>query len=37
VAFDAVDVFDLTADGTAIARLTSWYDTAAVGRMVRAS
>ena len=37
VAFDAVDVFDLTDDGTAIERLTSWYDTAAVGRMVRAS
>jgi uncharacterized protein (TIGR02246 family) len=35
VVFDAVDVFDLTEDGTAIRRLTSWYDTAAVGRMVR--
>jgi ketosteroid isomerase-like protein len=35
VAFDAVDVFDLTPDGTAIAKLSTWYDTAAVGRMVR--
>ncbi len=35
VVFDAVDVFDLNPDGTAIARLTSWYDTAAVARMVR--
>ncbi len=35
VEFDAVDVFDLTGDGDRIARLTSWYDTAAVGRMVR--
>ncbi len=37
VAFDAVDVFDLTDDAAAIRRLSSWYDTAAVGRMVRAS
>jgi ketosteroid isomerase-like protein len=37
VAFDAVDVFDVTDDGSAIRRLSSWYDTAAVGRMVRAS
>ncbi len=36
VVFDAVDVFDLTDDGGAIRRLSSWYDTAAVGRMVRA-
>jgi uncharacterized protein (TIGR02246 family) len=35
VVFDAVDVFDLTDDGAAIRRLSSWYDTAAVGRMVR--
>jgi ketosteroid isomerase-like protein len=35
VEFDAVDVFDLSPDGTTITRLTSWYDTAAVGRMVR--
>ena len=35
VVFDAVDVFDLTGDATAIRRLSSWYDTAAVGRMVR--
>jgi ketosteroid isomerase-like protein len=34
VEFDAVDVFDLTEDGR-IARLSTWYDTAAVGRMVR--
>lgn len=33
VEFDAVDVFDL-ADGL-IHRLSSWYDTAAVARMVR--
>lgn len=33
VEFDAVDVFDLT-DG-AIARLSIWYDTLAVSRMVR--
>lgn len=33
--FDAVDVFDLTGDGSAIRRLSSWYDTATVGRMVR--
>ncbi|MQA12655.1 MAG: DUF4440 domain-containing protein [Pseudonocardiaceae bacterium] len=33
VEFDAVDVFDLT-DGV-ITRLSSWYDTAAVARMVR--
>ena len=37
VEFDAVDVFDLTDDGTRIARLSTWYDTAAVGRMVRAT
>ncbi len=37
VVFDAVDVFDLTDDGSAIRRLSSWYDTAAVGRMVRGS
>ena len=37
VEFDAVDVFDLTADGTAIRRLSTWYDTAAVSRMVRPS
>lgn len=37
VVFDAVDVFDLTPDRTAISRLSSWYDTAAVGRMVRGS
>ena len=35
VVFDAVDVFDLAEDGTAIRRLSSWYDSAAVGRMVR--
>lgn len=34
VEFDAVDVFDLTADGSAITALSTWYDTAAVGRMV---
>ena len=33
VEFDAVDVFDLR-DGK-IARLSSWYDTALVGRMVK--
>ena len=32
-----MDVFDLTDDGTRIARLSTWYDTAAVGRMVRAT
>jgi ketosteroid isomerase-like protein len=37
VEFDAVDVFDLTADGTAIRRLSTWYDTAAVGRQIRAT
>jgi len=35
VAFDAVDVFDLTDDGTTIARLSTWYDTAAVARQLR--
>lgn len=35
VEFDAVDVFDLTPDGTAIRRLSTWYDTAAVGKMIR--
>lgn len=35
VEFDAVDVFDLSRDGTAIERLSTWYDTAAVARMVR--
>lgn len=34
VEFDAVDVFDLADDGT-IRRLSTWYDTAAVTRMVR--
>lgn len=34
VVFDAVDVFDLTADGSAIVALSTWYDTAAVRRMV---
>lgn len=33
VEFDAVDVFDL--DGALITHLSSWYDTAAVARMVR--
>ena len=35
VEFDAVDVFDLTDDGTAIEKLSTWYDTAAVARMTR--
>ena len=35
VTFDAVDVFDLTDDGAAITRLSTWYDTAAVGRQLR--
>lgn len=35
VEFDAVDVFDLTSDGALIARLSSWYDTAAVARAIR--
>jgi ketosteroid isomerase-like protein len=33
VAFDAVDVFDLA--GPRIRRLSTWYDTAAVLRLVR--
>ncbi|MDD7941361.1 nuclear transport factor 2 family protein [Actinomycetospora lutea] len=37
VEFDAVDVFDLTDDGTTIATLSTWYDTAAVARQVRAT
>jgi ketosteroid isomerase-like protein len=36
VEFDAVDVFDLSPDGTTIEKLSTWYDTAAVGRQVRA-
>lgn len=35
VEFDAVDVFDLTDDGARIAQLSTWYDTAAVGKMIR--
>lgn len=35
VAFDAVDIFDLDADGR-IARLSMWYDTRDVARQVRA-
>ncbi|MFY9926569.1 MAG: nuclear transport factor 2 family protein [Streptosporangiaceae bacterium] len=35
VAFDAVDVFDLTPDLVRIRRLSTWYDTAAVLRQVR--
>lgn len=35
VAFDAVDVFDLADGGRTIAKLSTWYDTAAVGRMLR--
>jgi ketosteroid isomerase-like protein len=35
VAFDAVDVFDLTPDRARIRRLSTWYDTAAVLRQVR--
>jgi len=34
VAFDAVDVFDLSPDGTRIRRLSTWYDTAAVRRQI---
>ncbi|MCD2187273.1 nuclear transport factor 2 family protein [Actinomycetospora soli] len=34
VGFDAVDVFDLAPDGSVITALSTWYDTAAVGRMV---
>ena len=34
VAFDAVDVFDLTPDLTRIRRLSTWYDTAAVRRQI---
>lgn len=34
VVFDAVDVIDLTPDGSAITSLTTWYDSAAVGRML---
>ncbi|GLZ45402.1 hypothetical protein Acsp06_15870 [Actinomycetospora sp. NBRC 106375] len=37
VAFDAVDVFDLTEDGTTITRLSTWYDTAAVAKQIRAA
>lgn len=37
VEFDAVDVFDLTDDGTTIAKLSTWYDTAAVARQLRAT
>lgn len=36
VAFDAVDVFDLDAEGR-IARLSLWYDTRDVARQVRAA
>ena len=36
VGFDAVDVFDLSPDGTTIEKLSTWYDTAAVGRLLRA-
>jgi ketosteroid isomerase-like protein len=35
VAFDAIDVFDLTPDLARIRRLSTWYDTAAVLRQVR--
>lgn len=34
VEFEAVDVIDLTPDGTEITSLTTWYDSAAVGRML---
>ena len=34
VVFDAVDVFDLTPDGSSITALSTWYDTAAVRRML---
>lgn len=37
VEFDAVDVFDLDESGTTIVRLSTWYDTAAVARQVRAT
>lgn len=36
IAFDAVDVFDITDDGR-IARLSLWYDTRDVARQVRAA
>jgi ketosteroid isomerase-like protein len=34
IAFDAVDVFDLSPDGARIRRLSTWYDTAAVRRQM---
>ncbi|MHC1560988.1 nuclear transport factor 2 family protein [Actinomycetospora sp. C-140] len=37
VEFDAVDVFDLTDDGATITRLSTWYDTAAVAKQIRAA
>lgn len=35
VVFDAVDVFDLSGDGTTIEKLSTWYDTAGVARQLR--